>query len=211
MKSEKTRAQSGSGYAVHGPPNDGQQSVSEQQILGRNLKRIRKARGIPLQRVADNVGVSKSFLSQIENGKAVPSLSKLKEIVNFLNTSISTLLEEQDHHEKPVLREQHRKELMYQNGIAMALLTHPEPYKQIQPMFFRLKPGASSGTKPYQHFGQEFVYVVDGELEICLQGTSHILYSGDSIYFPSSTPHSFRNPSEDEETEALWVDTPPTF
>jgi len=54
------------------------------------------------------------------------------------------------------------------------------------------------------------VLVLKGMLEITLNDAVYVLKTGDSIYFNSSTPHTFRNTGK-EETEAIWVITPPTF
>jgi len=183
----------------------------EQIIFGNNLRSIRKKRGISLQEIADNVGVTKSFLSQVENAKTWPSLSTLKEITSYLNISISSLLEKKQAADMPVVKKSGRKKLRYSSGITMEMLSYPQPFKQMQPMHFVLEPGATSGGKEYRHFGQEFVYVLKGTLQISLAETRYILQSGDCIYFESSTPHSFVNPSSSEKTEALWIDTPPTF
>ena len=179
--------------------------------MGNNLRSVRKKKGISLQEIADNIGVSKSFLSQVENGKTSPSLSTLKEITGYLNISISSLLEADQAWDVPLVSKKDRKMMRYSHGITMEMLSRPHPYKQIQPMHFILEPNATSGEKKYRHFGQEFVHVLKGSLQIELDDTSYVLESGDSIYFESSTPHSFRNPSSIETAEALWIDTPPTF
>lgn len=185
--------------------------IGDQILLGNNLRAARKKKRISLQEIADNVGVSKSFLSQVENGKTWPSLSTLKEITTYLNISISSLLEEEQPSDLPVVTKEQRKRMRYSNGITMEMLSIPQPFKQIQPMHFSLEPGATSGEKKYRHFGQEFVYVLKGTLNINLADSSYVLHEGDSIYFESNTPHSFFNPSKSETTEALWIDTPPTF
>ena len=184
---------------------------NEQILLGDNLRAVRKEKHISLQEIADNIGVSKSFLSQVENGKASPSLSTLKEITSYLNISISSLVEGEQPGGSPVIARGERKKVRYSHGISMEMLTYPQPFKQIQPMHFTLEPGATSGEKKYRHFGQEFVYILKGTLQINLSDNSYTLRQGDSIYFESSTPHSFFNPSTREDTEALWIDTPPTF
>ena len=183
----------------------------QQFLLGSNLRAVRKKKRISLQQIAENIGVSKSFLSQVENGKTWPSLATLKEIAGYLNISISSLLEEQQEPDTPLLTKSERKKMRYSHGITMETLTYPQPYKQLQPMRFILEPKATSGERKYRHFGQEFVYVLKGSLRIDVADATYTLQEGDSIYFESSTPHSFLNPSSHESTEALWIDTPPTF
>ena len=94
--------------------------------------------------------------------------------------------------------------------IRMYLLSTPNPNRQMEPLLFEMKANADSGDSVYTHFGQEFVLVLSGAIEICLNDKDYVLKKGDSIYFNSSTPHSFRNIYKGT-TEALWVVTPPTF
>ena len=58
--------------------------------------------------------------------------------------------------------------------------------------------------------GEEFLFVLSGELEIPLAGKLHRLSAGDNLYFDTSTPHPWRNPGK-KETRILWINTPPTF
>lgn len=79
----------------------------------------------------------------------------------------------------------------------------------MEPHLFRVAPGAGSGD-PYSHDGEEFLFVLRGALDISLQEQTHRLRAGDSFYFESNTPHTWRNSGETE-TVVLWVNTPPTF
>ena len=65
-------------------------------------------------------------------------------------------------------------------------------------------------NRPYTHEGEEFIYVLRGDLEITVDGEEYSLKTGDSFYFESATPHRWRNPGR-KETLLLWVNTPPTF
>jgi len=180
------------------------------KIVSKNLKQIRQQKGLSLKEIAENIGVSTSFLSQVENNKTIPSLSTLKSIADYMNITISELLGEKKDNFNPVLRFNDRKNIHYADGITMCLLTYPDPNKQMEPLYFEMNPEASSGTKMYRHFGQEFVLVLEGILEIKLNDQKYILKKGDSIYFNSSIPHSFKNLDKNT-TKAIWVDTPPSF
>ena len=79
----------------------------------------------------------------------------------------------------------------------------------MEPHLFTIAPGAGSGES-YSHEGEEFLFVLRGALDIALEGQSHRLRGGDSFYFESNTPHTWRNPGKTE-TVVLWVNTPPTF
>lgn len=182
------------------------------KIIGVNIKRLREDKQITLRTLAKNVNISPSFLSQIETGKALPSLDTLKNIANCLSTTIGSLIGENEPTvQSPVVRPEERKHVeQLGTGVNIYLLTSPDPNKQMEPLLFKLNPNAISGQTLYKHFGQEFILVIKGTMEITLNDAVYVLRKGDSIYFNANTPHSFKNLSKDE-TEAIWVVTPPTF
>jgi len=182
------------------------------KIVGVNIKRLREEQDLTLRVLAKKLGISASFLSQVESGKASPSLSTLKSISDALSTTIGNLIgEAQKLEDNPVVRSSERKHVQEASkGINLYLLTSRDPNKQMEPLLFKLKEGATSGERSYKHFGQEFVMVLRGVIEVTLNDISYILKKGDSIYFNSSVPHAFKNMGK-EEAEAVWVVTPPTF
>jgi len=180
--------------------------------VGINIKRLREQQGTTLREMAKDIGVSPSFLSQVEQGKSSPSLTTLKSIADALETTIGNLIgENANDQERIVTRESERKSLkQVSQGIQMYLLSETSPYKQMEPLLFKLSSNASSGESSYTHYGQEFVLVLKGALEIVLGDKNYSLQKGDSIYFNSNTPHCFKNLHKGE-TEALWIVTPPSF
>jgi transcriptional regulator with XRE-family HTH domain len=181
------------------------------KIVGINIKRLRETKGISLRELSRKLNVSASFISQIETNKSNPSLASLKNIATALGTTVGSLVgEEMSENNSLLVRENERKSLEKIHGINMYLLNSADPNNQMEALLFRLDKNANSGKMMYKHFGQEFVYVLEGELEIVLNEKHYILKKGDTIYFNSSTPHSFGNLHKGK-TEALWVVTPPTF
>jgi len=182
------------------------------KIVGINIKRLREDKGMTLRAFAKQLNVSASFLSQVETGKASPSLSTLKNIADTLSTTVGDLIGEgQKVSDNPVVRVNERKHLHEAGkGINLYLLTSQDANKQMEPLLFTLNGKAVSGDASYKHFGQEFVLVLKGVIEIMLNDTSYVLRRGDSIYFNSNVPHSFKNIAK-EKAEAVWVITPPTF
>ena len=79
----------------------------------------------------------------------------------------------------------------------------------MEPHLFRVAPAAGSGDS-YMHEGEEFLYVLRGQLTITLEKEEYHLKAGDSFYFESSMLHNWRNPGR-AETWILWVNTPATF
>jgi transcriptional regulator with XRE-family HTH domain len=182
------------------------------KIVGINIQRKRKERNITLRELAEKLDVSASFLSQVETGKASPSLSTLKTIADALQTTIGALIGEAEQVSHGLVTRESERQSLRQAGdkIKICMLTSPDSNKQMEPLLFQMGENAESGETVYKHFGQEFVLVIKGSLELTLNDTNYILKKGDSIYFNSTVPHSFRNVYKGE-TEALWVITPPTF
>ncbi|MBL8026620.1 MAG: helix-turn-helix transcriptional regulator [Fibrobacteres bacterium] len=182
------------------------------KIVGINIKRLRSLKKLSLRDLAKRLKITPSFLSQIETGKSSPSLSTLKEISNELDTTIGFLLgEESPGESSPLMLSAAMKEgTLMSEGVRVTLLTSPNQNKQMEPLLFRLDKGADSGKSYYKHFGQEFILVLKGTLEIKLNDTPYVLSKGDSLYFNSSTPHQFKNIDKGD-TEAVWVVTPPSF
>ncbi|MDD5439830.1 MAG: XRE family transcriptional regulator [Candidatus Omnitrophica bacterium] len=181
-------------------------------MVGINIKKQREEQALTLRALANKLGISASFLSQVESGKSSPSLATLKNIADALSTTIGNLIgEAQAVEDNPVVRAGERKYIQeVGKGITLFLLTQRDTNKQMEPLLFKLKEGATSGSRSYKHFGQEFVLVLKGSIEITLNDLTYILKKGDSIYFNSSVPHAFKNIGSDE-AEAVWVITPPTF
>ncbi|NCO38626.1 MAG: MerR family transcriptional regulator [Armatimonadetes bacterium CG_4_10_14_0_8_um_filter_66_14] len=178
--------------------------------LGRNLNRIRSARGMSLRDLAEAANVSPSFLSQIENDKTSPSISSLTDIARGLGTTVARLIEESPNRANPVTRKSGQKHMSIGDPpIDMQLLTDSDLHKKMEPILFVMPPGSSSGSQPYSHVGQEVALVLSGQLGVTLDRTDYYLETGDSIYFDSNRPHSFHNPGATE-TRVIWVVTPPT-
>jgi transcriptional regulator with XRE-family HTH domain len=182
------------------------------KVVGINIKRCREEQSLTLRALAKVSGITASFLSQVESGKASPSLATLKAVADSLQTTVGDLIGENvPVSNGPVVRSGERKTAKkVGDKIKITMLTSSDPTKQMEPMLFSLDKDACSGERFFKHFGQEFVMVLKGALEITLNDTKYILRKGDCMYFNSHVPHAFRNVAEGE-TEALWVDTPPTF
>ena len=182
------------------------------KIVGANIRRLRKDKNFSSREFAQKIGVSPSFISQVEKGKISPSLSKLKDIADGLNTTVGLLIGETVHNSSsPVVRKANRRHTNHLgDGIDVELLTLSDPFKQMEPILIKLESHASSGDHQYQHYGQEFIFVLKGSIKICLNSKEYILNEEDSMYFNSNIPHSFQNMCRGI-SEALWVVTPPSF
>ena len=174
--------------------------------IGGHLRRLRSKRRLSLAQVADAVGISVGFLSALERSQMSGSVGTLRKLARFYKTNILDFFDASENGRRQV-RPAERKVLEAGAGVRMELLAWGNTV--MEPHLFRIAPEAGSGD-PYTHDGEEFIYLLRGELEITVDGEQYHLRSGDSFYFESATPHRWKNPGR-KETLVLWVNTPPTF
>ena len=183
--------------------------------IGAQLKRERHLRGLRLQDVADATGLSKSLISKIENNKASPSLSTLHRVAKALNTSVSALFAMDETLDKVVHRPHERpiagkiQTMVEWDGIEAEIMVPYENGRLLEGFVFVMEPGGHSGGL-LQHAGEECGYVLEGELELTVDGRTYLLNPGDSFFFISDKPHAYRNPGN-VTTRVIWINTPPTF
>src|SRR5712671_2056502 len=183
------------------PPGDGSAVA-----IGAHLRQLRSKRRLSLAQVAKTVGISVGFLSALERSQMSGSVGTLRKLARFYKTNILDFFEATEGSSRQVRPDQ-RKVLEAGPGVRMELLAWGNTV--MEPHLFRVAPQAESGDS-YAHEGEEFLYVLRGELAITLHGEQYRLRQGDSFYFESATPHHWKNPGR-AETWVLWVNTPPTF
>ena len=174
--------------------------------IGSHLRRLRAKRKLSLAEVARAVGVSVGFLSGLERSQMSGSVGTLRKLARFYKTNILDFYDAQGARSRQVQPAQ-RKILQAGPGVTMELLAWGNTV--MEPHLFRVAPKAGSGES-YTHDGEEFLYILRGELTITLEQENFRLKTGDSFYFESGTPHQWKNTGRSE-TCVLWVNTPPTF
>jgi DNA-binding transcriptional MerR regulator/quercetin dioxygenase-like cupin family protein len=174
--------------------------------IGGQLRQLRTKQRLSLAQVAEAVGISVGFLSALERSQMSGSVGTLRKLARFYKTNILDFFEATEGSSRQV-RPGQRKVLEAGPGVRMELLAWGNTV--MEPHLFRVAPQAESGDS-YAHEGEEFLYILRGELAITLYGEEYRLRHGDSFYFESATPHRWKNPGRTE-TWVLWVNTPPTF
>lgn len=182
-------------------------SRSKVSPVGAHLRRLRAKGGYSLARVAKAANVSVGFLSAVERGQMTASVATLRRLARFYKVNILSLFDPSEVN-PGIVRPEDRKVLEAGRGVRMELLSWGNTV--MEPHLFRVAPSSGSGES-YAHEGEEFLYILQGDLEIELDGAEpQLLKQGDSFYFESSTEHRWKNPGK-KETVVLWINTPPTF
>ena len=182
------------------------------RLIGREIRGLRKARGVTLAELAEASGLSVGYLSLLERDHATPSIKALHAVSRALGVTISWFFEANDVPEEErdlVVRRARRRRLDYSAGVVDELLS-PNLMGALELLSCRFPPGASSGDKPYTHAGEEAGVVIRGRLELWVDGRMVTLEAGDSFGFKSALSHRYRNPGPDE-TEVIWAITQPSY
>jgi transcriptional regulator with XRE-family HTH domain len=169
--------------------------------LGKQIRDIRLKRGLTLQNIADLTGLSKPLLSQIENDVTFPPIATLLKISKALEKHIGDFFQETvpSHKRIAVVRQEERKETMRRLheeaeriGYRYESLAYPMRDKRMEPFMVEIEPREKKNTPVYQHAGEEFLFVLDGEMEFRGDDQIIVLHAGDSLYFDSKIPHALR-------------------
>jgi len=182
--------------------------------LGDKIRTLRKKLGMTQKELADQVGLTPSFISQLEKNLISPSLDSLLKLSEKLNTQPIYFLTngESGPLQKMVIKPNERQEIHLQdiksNKVKLQLLVSDVLNRRMEPHFLTLKEGATVNGHFYTHKGDEFAYVLEGELEVEIQGEKQILKKGDSLYLESAFPSKWVNVGKGE-VVLLWVLSPP--
>jgi len=178
--------------------------------MSEKIKTHRKKQGLTLKALAERVGCTDAYISQIETGKAVPSISILKKLASALDVQVRELLSDEHAQDKICLSKEERTQIIYPGSHIIAeLLVSKISNKAMEPLY-KIIPVACSSKGEHRHVGEEFGYVLKGKIELKVGGQKKILEPGDSFYFSSTVPHSYKNVG-DIDAETIWVVSPPVL
>jgi quercetin dioxygenase-like cupin family protein len=179
--------------------------------LGTSLRSARRTKSLSLNDVAAATGISASFLSLVENGKSDITIGRLVRLVAFYGLALTDLLPAAPPAEPDIIRKTEQRTLpSSERGIEFRLLA-PDSDGSMMPMVVEFEPNAQLAEYG-RHAGQEFVHVLQGRLELELEGTPpRILKAGDSAYYSAERPHRFRNASDTARLRIMCVDSPPNL
>jgi transcriptional regulator with XRE-family HTH domain len=177
-------------------PETAERVIAEKRI-GERIKRLRLKKSMGLVELGRHTGLSASFLSQLETGRVVPTLRNLSRIAMVFSKDLSYFFETEPNALFRICRRKERVRLP-QTGVNdptyyFESLGYMVPDRHMDPYFAEFVPlGKETEPKAHMHAGFEFLYMLDGDLEIHHGDQSCTLEAGDAIYFDASTPHSYQ-------------------
>ena len=169
------------------------------------LRGLREACEFSIEEMADRTGVSPSDVEKYESGTQEIPVSFLKDVANACGVDLTALISGSDAHLRghtvvhkgQGLSVQRRKDYDYWS------LASRLSGRTMEPFLVRVPPKAEKDLTFTTHHGQEFIYMLEGRLEIWLEQKREILEPGDSLYFNSTIAHGLRGL---DDKDALFLD-----
>ncbi|MEZ4399145.1 MAG: XRE family transcriptional regulator [Kofleriaceae bacterium] len=168
-------------------------------VVGGNLRRLRTKRGLSLEKLAQQSGVSRAMLGQIELGQSAPTINVLWKIARALEVTFSALISTRTQSGAVVLRADQAKVLASKDRsfTSRALFPFDEP-RRVEFYELRLTAGGVEEADGHAPGTSENLVVTGGTVEIDVAGETHRLGAGDSILFEADAPHAYRNVGKGE-------------
>jgi len=181
--------------------------ISEADVLvGRRVRALRLERNLSLSDLGARAGISIGALSQIERGLSSLRVKVIWPLAAALSVEPSALIGDGNEPSSDLycVRAHARRSLpVHSEGIAKQLLSPPG--STLTGMIVTVDPGGGT-AEAYAHAGHEFGFVMSGDVELTVDGTTYSLKQGDSFAFKSTLMHAFRNNGRTR-CEIVWVNT----
>ncbi len=168
----------------------------EEIRVGEKIKILREGKGLSLKDVADLTGFSTALLSQMENHLVSPSLGTIIKLARALGVKVGDFLGETQGEPFAIVRKDERKQVSrfaskdgVKYGYSYESLGFEKKDRHMEPFIVTLEPATIKTSKTSVHEGEEFIFVLEGEMEVILGNHTDVLYPEDSIYYDSTIPH----------------------
>lgn len=163
--------------------------------VGERVRQVRDKRGLSLEDVSQRTGIDVSMLSQIEEGAVAPPLGTIIRLAKALEMRMGYFISgEEDrpytivrHSDRKVVSRYDSKKAKYYGYEYESLAPHKKD-RHMEPFLVTLE-AAETKEERSTHDGQEFIFVLQGQMEVRLGEDLHILDPGDAIYYDSTVPH----------------------
>lgn len=178
--------------------------------VGERVRAVRESRGLSLSDISQRTDIDVSLLEQIEDGAVAPPLGVVIKLAKALEMKMGYFISGEENRPYTIVRGDDRKVVSRYDskkgehyGYQFESLAPHKKDRHMEPFLVTLEPSDTEEERS-AHDGQEFIYVLDGEMEVLLGEEGHLLEPGDAIYYDSTIPHLVRSHGQ-KETKILAV------
>ncbi len=173
--------------------------MSNHSIVGFKIKGIRESKNLSIEEISERSGLSIDQIASIENDQFLPSLGPLIKIARALGVRLGTFLDDSDELGPVICRKEDRERnnsISFSNNATEARknmvyhsLARQKAGRNMEPFIIDIQPSEERTFKLSAHEGEEFIYVMSGEVEIEYGKERYVLNAGDSIFYDSIVEH----------------------
>lgn len=172
--------------------------MDQTKIVGEKIKSLRETKEISIAELAERTGLAEEQINRIENNVNIPSLAPLIKIARALGVRLGTFLDDQDEMGAVVYhKDEETKETISFSNNAMDTRTHmrylslakSKSDRHMEPFIVDIEATNDTEYSLSSHEGEEFIYVMEGVVEVSHGKKIHVIKAGDSIYYDSIVPH----------------------
>ncbi|MFZ1983863.1 MAG: helix-turn-helix domain-containing protein [Desulfatitalea sp.] len=182
--------------------------MTEKIDLGSRLKALRAKQGVSQKELAAMVGVTPSTISQIESNLIYPSLPALIKIAQVMVVDVAYFFHKNGATQKPMVFSGEGKVVHFpqlpKGGIEGRQLLPMDLGAGIEPYLLEIAPGKRLTSHFFAHKGEEFGYLLEGELEVTIKNTVHAIGPGDVVFLARDVPTQWKN-SQERPARLLWL------
>ena len=181
--------------------------TAEKIEIGRKLRKLRKIRQISLTKLAEETGMSYSYLSGLENEKHSISISNLQRLAEYFDIDLINFLNSNNEDEAVFIGKEIRECKVTDDGVSFKVITSDRA-KRLQVTLVYLPPDSPVERKVHKHGeGEEFITVLEGKLFVMVGEDKYELKEGDSVFFNSDLEHVMY--TEDKGAKFFLIVSPP--
>lgn len=158
------------------------------------MKKLRTKKGLSLKQLANDTGYSSQYLERIEKGEVIPPVSAIIQIAKALSVESGAFLSAE---QQRASEERRRKSFLVRTeAYAYQTLTPGAETKHLKAFLVTVDPQKEHKGVDYHHEGEEFIYVLEGKVEVMIGEERNVLKEGQSLHFNSAISHKLRNLSQ---------------
>jgi transcriptional regulator with XRE-family HTH domain len=179
-------------------------AMPERNPIGPRVRAIRESRALSVEQLADRAGLRVELINRVEAGSIMPSLAPLMRVARALGVRFGAFFDDQEHLGPVITRSDERPRVARFSGkdrpgrgeLDFYSLAANKAGRHVEPFIVNIHPSSARTPKLSAHEGEEFIYVLTGEVEVNYGRETHRLRAGDSIYYDSLVPHDVHADAE---------------
>lgn len=186
--------------------------MAEDNKIGEKIRQVRERKEMSVEELAKASGNSVELIESLEDGSYIPSMTPLFKIARALGVRLGTFLDDMPQTGPFVVKSGQSQEVIHFTGsisnleestLELYSLAYGKGDRHMEPFIVDLHPKTADNYELSSHEGEEFIYVMDGDVELCYGQEKYVLGAGDSIYYDSVIPHDLH--AHQEEAKILAV------